>query len=80
VGEKTVTAMYTCKDDLTPLLYSGKIIKKKKKKKKKKSIQPCPEEEVILCGLWVNFRVPEGEWLALCLEKQTDEITKSFII
>ena len=35
VGEKTVTAMYTSKDDLTPLLYSGKIIKKKKKKKKR---------------------------------------------
>ena len=32
MGEKTVTAMYTSKDDLTPLLYSGKIIKKKKKK------------------------------------------------
>jgi len=32
VGEKTVTAMYTSKDDLTPLLYSGKIIKKKRKK------------------------------------------------
>ena len=32
VGEKTVTAMYTSKDDLTPLLYSGKIIKKKKSK------------------------------------------------
>ena len=30
MGEKTVTAMYTSKDDLTPLLYSGKIIKKKK--------------------------------------------------
>jgi len=27
-GEKTATAMYTSKDDLTPLLYSGKIIKK----------------------------------------------------
>ena len=25
-GKKTVTAMYTSKDDLTPLLYSGKII------------------------------------------------------
>ena len=25
VGEKTVTAMYTCKDNLTPLLYSGKV-------------------------------------------------------
>ena len=34
MGEKTVTAMYTSKDDLTPLLYSGKIIKKKKKKKR----------------------------------------------
>jgi len=32
VGEKTVTAMYTSKDDLTPLLYSGKIIIIKKKK------------------------------------------------
>ena len=29
VGEKTVTATYTSKDDLAPLLYSGKIIKKK---------------------------------------------------
>ena len=35
MGEKTVTAMYTSKDNLTPLLYSGKIKKKKKKKKKK---------------------------------------------
>jgi len=33
VGEKTVTAMYTSKDNLTPLLYSGKIKKKKKKEK-----------------------------------------------
>jgi len=33
VGEKTVTAMYTSKDNLTPLLYSGKIKKKKKKKR-----------------------------------------------
>ena len=31
VGEKTVIAMYTCKDNLTPLLYSGKIKKKKEK-------------------------------------------------
>ena len=30
--------MYTSKDDLTPLLYSGKIIIKKKKKRKKKII------------------------------------------
>ena len=29
MGEKTVIAMYTCKDNLTPLLYSGKIKKKK---------------------------------------------------
>ena len=28
VGGKTVIAMYTCKDNLTPLLYSGKIKKK----------------------------------------------------
>ena len=34
-GGKTVIAMYTCKDNLTPLLYSGKIKKKKKKKRKK---------------------------------------------
>ena len=33
VGERTVTAMYTSKDDLTPLLYSGKIKKKKEKEK-----------------------------------------------
>ena len=32
-GKKTVTAMYTCKDNLTPLLYSGKIKKFKKLKK-----------------------------------------------
>ena len=32
-GKKTVIAMYTSKDNLTPLLYSGKIKKKKKKKK-----------------------------------------------
>jgi len=29
VGEKTVIAMYTCKDNPTPLLYSGKIKLKK---------------------------------------------------
>jgi len=29
VGEKTVIAMYTSKDNLTPLLYSGKIKEKK---------------------------------------------------
>ena len=28
VGGKTVIVMYTCKDNLTPLLYSGKIKKK----------------------------------------------------
>ena len=28
---KTVIVMYTCKDNLTPLLYSGKIKKLKKK-------------------------------------------------
>jgi len=33
VGEKTVIAMYTSKDNLTPLLYSGKIKKKKKEKR-----------------------------------------------
>jgi len=33
VGEKTVTAMYTSKDNLTPLLNSGKIKKIKKKRK-----------------------------------------------
>ena len=31
-GGKNVIVMYTCKDNLTPLLYSGKIKKKKKKK------------------------------------------------
>jgi len=30
-GGKNVIVMYTCKDNLTPLLYSGKIKKKKKK-------------------------------------------------
>ena len=34
-GGKTVIAMYTCKDNLPPLLYSGKIKKLKKKKKRK---------------------------------------------
>ena len=29
---KNVIVMYTCKDNLTPLLYSGKIKKKKLKK------------------------------------------------
>ena len=33
-GGKTVIVMYTCKDNLTPLLYSGKIKKKKRKKEK----------------------------------------------
>jgi len=31
VGKKNVIVMYTCKDNLIPLLYSGKIKKKKKK-------------------------------------------------
>ena len=35
-GGKTVIAMYTCKDNLTPLLYSGKIKKKFLNKKNKK--------------------------------------------
>ena len=33
-GGKTVIAMYTCKDNLTPLMYSRKIKKNKKKNKK----------------------------------------------
>ena len=33
-GGKTVIVMYTCKDNLTPLLYSGKIKKKKRKKER----------------------------------------------
>ena len=33
-GGKNVIVMYTCKDNLTPLLYSGKIKKNYKKKKK----------------------------------------------
>ena len=33
MGEKNVIVMYTCKDNLTPLLYSGKIKKKNYKKK-----------------------------------------------
>jgi len=33
---KNVIVMYTYKDNLTPLLYSGKIKKKKKDLKKKK--------------------------------------------
>ena len=37
-GGKTVIAMYTCKDNLTPLLYSGKIKKIKKNKKKKSKV------------------------------------------
>ena len=37
-GGKTVIVMYTCKDNLTPLLYSGKIKLKKKKKNFYKSI------------------------------------------
>ena len=32
VGKKNVIAMYTCKDNLIPLLYSGKIKKIYKKK------------------------------------------------
>ena len=36
-GENAIV-MYTCKDNLTPLLYSGKIKFKKKKKKKKKAL------------------------------------------
>jgi len=36
VGGKTVIAMYTCKDNLTPLLYSGKKKRQKKKKRNAK--------------------------------------------
>ena len=32
-GGKNVIVMYTCKDNLTPLLYSGKIKNKNKNKK-----------------------------------------------
>ena len=38
-GGKTVIAMYTCKDNLTPLLYSGKIKKIIKNKKQKQIYQ-----------------------------------------
>ena len=34
MGEKNLIVMYTCKDNLTPLLYSGKIKKNKLKKNK----------------------------------------------
>ena len=50
-GEKNVIVMYTCKDNLTPLLYSGKIkkiIKKKKnisKMKKLRSHSQLKEQE-----------------------------------
>jgi len=37
--------MYTCKDNLTPLLYSGKIKKKTKKKKKKKKANKIENEK-----------------------------------
>ena len=47
-GEKTVIAMYTCKDNLTPLLYSGKI----KKKKKKKCVSPY---------IFTNQRHPDNQ-------------------
>ena len=36
-GGKTVIVMYTCKDNLTPLLYSGKIKKINKNKNKNKN-------------------------------------------
>ena len=42
-GEKTVIAMYTSKDNLTPLLYSWKI---KLKKNLKKSPKPISKYEV----------------------------------
>ena len=34
---KNVIVMYTCKDNLTPLLYSGKIKKKKKRERERKT-------------------------------------------
>ena len=57
--------MYTSKDDLTPLLYSGKIKKKKKKKSKQRSsrcgaaeMNPTRNHEVAGSipglALWVN--------------------------
>ena len=47
-GGKTVIVMYTCKDNLTPLLYSGKIKKIIKKCIKDLNVMPdtikLPEE------------------------------------
>ena len=45
-GGKNVIVMYTCKDNLTPLLYSGKI-KKNIKKKRMLSSLPDFEQKIV---------------------------------
>ena len=40
---ENVIVMYTCKDNLIPLLYSGKIKTKKSKKKKKEFQNVCSD-------------------------------------
>ena len=49
VGEKTVIAMYKCKDNLTPLLYSGK-------KKKTASFDYFKEVDIISIKLQLHFK------------------------
>ena len=58
-GGKTVIAMYTCKDNLTPLLYSGKIkkIKKERKKEKEKESEGVPVMAQWLTNLTRNHEV-----------------------
>ena len=57
MGEKNVIVMYTCKDNLTPLLYSGKIKKFKKKKKGSGVAVSCGvghrcDSDLVLLWLW----------------------------
>jgi len=59
VGKKNVIVMYTCKDNLTSLLYSGKIKKKLKKIKKKikRTYKTETDSKILKPNLWL----PKGK-------------------
>jgi len=50
---ENVIVMYTCNDNLTPLLYSGKIKQRKKKKKEKKRRKECGEVLHFVCIIFI---------------------------
>ena len=55
---QTVIVMYTCKDNLTHLLYSGKIKKKQKKKTKTKY---CNTTTMIMCKSLLTMKLKEDK-------------------